>query len=174
MKFSADLGAIVNPLLVLLLLAWIQLSRAKRLHRMDPEDPEAYQMAEYVEITMSEDGGVVNRVDKVRLAFWKEVDAGKAYSLKYLTRPTVCTYPVHKQIERCAMTDPEPNRECFAIITQPYIGTKGNIWTVDHYDCRPAHGMDEYRKRNAEILEHAQNGTTSGATNNVSLGHQVR
>ncbi|XP_054928576.1 uncharacterized protein [Dermacentor andersoni] len=174
MKFSADLGAIVNPLLVLLLLAWIQLSRAKRLNTMDPDSPEAYQMAEYAEITMSEDGDVVNRVSKVRLVFWNEVDAGKAYTLGYLTRPTVCRYPVRGEIERCTMTDPTPNRDCLAVVTQPYIGSKGNIWTVDHYECGPPFRLDEHQKRNAEFFEDAQNGTTSRASNNVSLGNQVR
>nr|XP_054928577.1 uncharacterized protein LOC129385684 [Dermacentor andersoni] len=174
MKFSADIGAIVKPLLVLLLLAWIQLSRAKRLHPIDPESPEAYQTAEYAEITMSEDGDVVNRVAEVRVAFWKETDAGKTYTLVYLTRPTVCTYPVREEIERCTMTDQTPNRNCLALVTQPHIGNKGNIWTVDRYECRPAHRVNDYQKRNAEFFEHAENGTTSRATNNVSLGQQVR
>ncbi|XP_070378502.1 uncharacterized protein [Dermacentor albipictus] len=173
MKFSTDLGAIVNPLLVLLLLARIQLSRAKRLNPIDPDSPEAYQMAEYAEIMMSEDGDVVNRVDKVRLAFWNKLDDGRAYTLGYLTRPTDCTYPVRRNIERCTMTDPEPNRDCLAVVTQPYIGSKGNIWTVDHYECGPPFGMNEYRKRSAEVFEHAQNGTSSPVTNNVSLEHQV-
>ncbi|XP_075554790.1 uncharacterized protein LOC142587569 [Dermacentor variabilis] len=174
MKFSADLGAIVSPLLVLLLLARIQLSRAKHHNTIDPDSPEAYQMAEYAEITMSEDGDVVNRVAKVRLAFWDEVDAGKAYTLGYLTRPTVCTYPVRAEIERCTITDPTPSRDCLAVVTQPYIGSQGNIWTVDHYECWPPYSMDEYQKRNAEFFEHAQNGTTSRATNNASLEHQVK
>ncbi|XP_049526975.1 uncharacterized protein LOC125946885 [Dermacentor silvarum] len=141
MNFAADLGAIANPLLMLLLLAWIHLSPATGLNTLDPNSAEAYDMAEYAEITMGRDGDVVNRVVKVRLVFWNEVHNGKAYTLGYLTKPTACTYPVHVRIERCLMDDTPPDRDCLAVVTKPY---EDDVWTVDHYECGPPYRRDKY------------------------------